>query len=70
MLKQKAEIVIDENTRLHEQIIGDIEDQLANNSEGQRSLTEVYQTLVLVILNRSHLPRFVYINLKSNDRFL
>ena len=54
MLKQKAEIVIDENTRLHEQIIGDIEDRLANDSEGQRSVTEVYQTAVFLILNRTH----------------
>ena len=42
MLKQKAEIVIDENTRLHEQLMGDIEDKLANDTEGQRSVAEVY----------------------------
>eukprot|EP00112_Aurelia_sp_Birch-Aquarium-sp1_P006074 Seg168.2 transcript_id=Seg168.2/GoldUCD/mRNA.D3Y31 product="Serologically defined colon cancer antigen 8" protein_id=Seg168.2/GoldUCD/D3Y31 len=48
MLKQKAEIVIEENTRLHEQLMGDIEDRLANDVGDQRSVTEMLSAQNLV----------------------
>ena len=50
MLKQKAEIVIDENNRLHEQLVSGIQDEIGE-LDGSQSMIEVFCFLLVVSRN-------------------